>query len=139
MHPSIEGPFDLVISVKTPRLYSSTTGPREGCLPDSTQFDFVTGSSEPFTGHSAAVVANATTGNETATNTPTRKWTKWITAHESVVKVRYIRTTDEKLLHSSDNWGISYVFVPRTRNAVPDMATLARCVLWAVVCTLQME
>jgi hypothetical protein len=68
--------------------------------PDSTQFDFVTGSCEPFTGHSAAVVANATTGNETATNTPTRKWTKWITAREPVVKVPYLRTTDEKLLHS---------------------------------------
>jgi hypothetical protein len=49
-----------------------------------------------------AVVANATTGNDmvTATNTTTRKWTKWITARESVVKVPYIRTTDEKLLHS---------------------------------------
>ena len=100
MRPSIDGPFDLVISVKTPRLYSSCTGPREGCLPDATEFDFVTGSCEPFTCHSA-IVADTTTGDDmvTTTNATIRKWTKWITARESVVKVRYI-STDQKLMHS---------------------------------------
>jgi hypothetical protein len=100
MRPSIDGPFDLVISVKTPRLYSSCTGPREGCLPDATEFDFITGSCEPFTCHSA-MVADTTTGDDmvTTTNATIRKWTKWITARESVVKVCYI-STNQKLMHS---------------------------------------
>jgi hypothetical protein len=39
----------------------------------------------------------STTGDDmvTATNATIRKWTKWITARESVVKVRYISTNQE--------------------------------------------
>ena len=75
VRPISDGAFDFIVSIQVPRLYSSENGPLPDGLPDDSKFDFV----------------STSTTDTASTRMATKKFTKWVTQRESVVKVRYLK------------------------------------------------